>query len=178
MKKIILIIFVFFFTFNKSNIRKQDLHNIIKGYIEYISKMRTIDRSNEILAVVVHDEIKEKGEYSIDVAFFEPKFMENTQYKDVYIFQGYKLILPDNKYKSIEKMFQKIKYENFNKKKGIVTNDFKNWHIVLDRKNEITFLSPIPISRCIKAILISKKLNFSESYEDITFSNPDPNCLK
>ncbi|WP_294314791.1 hypothetical protein [uncultured Chryseobacterium sp.] len=178
MKKILLIVLIFFFTFNKSAIKKQDLHNIIRGYIEYISKMRSIDRNSEILAVVVDDKIKEKGEYSIDVAFLEPKFMENTQYKDVYIFEGYKLILPDNKCKDIEKMFQKIKCENFNQKKTIITHDFKNWHIVLNKKNEITFLSPIPISGCIKSILIGKKLKFSDSYEDIRFSDPSSDCAK
>ncbi|MCF2220366.1 hypothetical protein H9Q08_13780 [Chryseobacterium sp. PS-8] len=178
MKKTLLIVLIFFFTCNKASIKKQDLHNIIRGYIEYISKMRSTDRNSEILAVVVHDQIKEKGEYSIDVAFFEPEFMENIRYKDVYIFEGYKLILPDNKCKDIEKMFQKVKYENFNQKKTIITHDFKNWHIVLNKKNEITFLSPIPISECIKSILIGKKLKFSDSYEDIKFSNPSPDCSR
>lgn len=178
MKKTLLIVLIFFFTCNKASIKKQDLHNIIRGYIEYISKMRSTDRNSEILAVVVHDQIEEKGEYSIDVAFFEPEFMENIQYKDVYIFEGYKLILPDNKCKDIEKMFQKVKYENFNQKKTIITHDLKNWHIVLNKKNEITFLSPIPISECIKSILIGKKLKFSDSYEGIKFSDSSPDCSR
>ncbi len=178
MKKIILIIMIFFFTMNKSNIRKQDLHNIIKGYIEYISKKRKIDTKNEILAIAFHDQIKEKGEYSIDVSFFKPKFMESVNYKNVYFFEGYKLILPDNECKDIEKMFKKIKYENFNQKKTAINNDFENWHIVLDKKNEITFLSPVPISGCMKSILMNKKLKFSNLYKDIIFSNPSPDCSK
>lgn len=177
MKKILLITLIFFFTFNKSTIRKQDLHNIIKGYVEYTSKKRKIDNKNEILAVAFHDQRKEKGEYSIDIAFFKPKFMESVQYKNVYIFEGYKLILPDNECKDIEKMFKKTEYENFNQKKEtIVNDDFKNWHIVLNKKDEITFLSPVPISGCMKSILKNKKLKFSDSYEDITFSYPSPDC--
>lgn len=177
MKKILLIILVFFFIFNKSAIKKQDLHNIIKGYIEYISKKRKIDKENEILAISFHDQIKEKGEYSIDVAFFKPEFIEGIQYKDVFIFEGYKLILPDNECESIEKMFKKTKYENFNKKKQTVINDdFKNLHVVLNKKDEITFLSPVPISRCMKAILMNRKLKFSHTYKDITFSNPSADC--
>ncbi|SDI61320.1 hypothetical protein SAMN05421846_110128 [Chryseobacterium taeanense] len=178
MRKILLIILIFFFTFNKSAIKKQDLHNIIKGYIEYISKKRKVDKKNEILAVTFHDQTKEKSEYSIDVAFFKPEFMEGIQYNNVYIFEGYKLILPNNECKSIEKMFKKVAYENFNQKKTIVNYDFENWHIVLDKKDEVTFLSPIPISGCMKSILMSKKLKFSDSYEDITFSNPSPDCSK
>ncbi|PWW14268.1 hypothetical protein [Chryseobacterium sp. AG844] len=176
MKKILLITLVFFFTFNKSAIKKQDLHNIIKGYIEYISKKRKVDNRNEILAVSFHDQTKEKGEYSIDVAFFKPEFMEGIQYKNVYIFEGYKLILPDNECKSIEKMFKKTKYENFNQKKTMINDDFENWHIVLNKKNEITFLSPVPISGCMKSILMNRKLKFSDTYENITFSNPSADC--
>jgi len=178
MKKILLIVLTFFFTFNKSVVKKQDLHNIIKGYIEYISKKRKVDNKNEILAVVVQDQMKDEKQYSVDVAFFEPKFMEGTQYKNVYIFEGYKLILPDNKCKAIEKMFTKIKYENFNQKKTIINDDFENWHIVLNKRDEITFLSPISISTCMKTILKNKKLKFSDSYEDITFSNPDCSTVK
>jgi hypothetical protein len=177
MKKIILIILIFFFTLNKSTIRKQDLHNIIKGYIEYVSKKRKVDNNKEILAVVVHTQMKdEEQQYSVDVAFFEPEFMERTQYKNVYMFEGYKLILPNNECEAIEKMFKKVKYENFNQKKTIINYDFKNWHVVLNKKNEITFLSPIPISGCMKSILMNKKLKFSDSYEDITFSNPSADC--
>lgn len=176
MKKILLITFVFLFTFNKSTIKKQDLHNIIKGYIEYISKKRKVDNRNEILAVSFHDQTKEKSEYSIDVAFFKPEFMEGIQYKNVYMFEGYKLILPNNKCEAIEKMFKKTKYENFNQKKTIANYDFKNWHIVLNKKNEITFLSPVPISGCMKSILMNRKLKFSDTYEDITFSNPSADC--
>lgn len=177
MKKIVLITLIFFFTLNKSTIRKQDLHNIIKGYIEFISKKRKVDNNKEILAVVVHAQ-KENNEqqYAVDVAFFKPEFMEDIQYKNVYIFEGYKLILPDNECKAIEKMFTKIKYENFNQKKTIINDDFENWHIVLNKRNEITFLSPVPISGCMKSILINKKLKFSDSYKDITFSNPSPDC--
>ncbi|MGN7863603.1 hypothetical protein [Chryseobacterium sp. 22458] len=176
MKKILLITLVFLFTFNKSTIKKQDLHNIIKGYIEYISKKRKVDNRNEILAVSFHDQTKEKSEYSIDVAFFKPEFMEGIQYKNVYMFEGYKLILPNNKCEAIEKMFKKTKYENFNQKKTIANYDFKNWHIVLNKKNEITFLSPVPISGCMKSILMNRKLKFSDTYEDITFSNPSADC--
>lgn len=178
MKKILLITFILFFGFNKSAIRKQDLHNIIKGYIEYISTKRKIDNKNEILAVVVRDQMKDKKQYSVDVAFFEPNFMEGTQYKNVYIFEGYKLILPDNECKAVEKMFTKIKYENFNQKSTMVNHDFKNWHIVLNKKNEITFLSPIPISGCMKSILKNKNLKFSDSYEDVKFSSPSTDCSK
>ena len=63
-------------------------------------------------------------------------------------------------------------------KKIVINYDFKNWHVVLNKKNEITFLSPIPISGCMKSILMNKKLKFSDSYEDITFSNPSPGCSK
>ncbi|WP_241309426.1 hypothetical protein [Chryseobacterium arthrosphaerae] len=176
MKKILLITLVFLFTFNKSTIKKQDLHNIIKGYIEYISKKRKVDNRNEILAVSFHDQTKEKSEYSIDVAFFKPEFMEGIQYKNVYMFEGYKLILPNNECEAIEKMFKKTKYENFNQKKTIANYDFKNWHVVLNKKNEITFLSPVPISGCMKSILMNRKLKFSDTYEDITFSNPSADC--
>lgn len=176
MKKVFLITLIVFFACSKSAIKKQDLHNIIKGYIEYISKKRKVDNKKEILAVTFHYQTKEKSEYSIDIAFFKPEYMEDIQYKNVYIFEGYKLILPDNECKSIEKMFKKVAYENFNQKKTIVNYDFENWHVVLNKKDEITFLSPIPISGCMKSILMSKKLKFSDSYEDITFSNPSPNC--
>ncbi|WP_278380520.1 hypothetical protein [Chryseobacterium arthrosphaerae] len=176
MKKILLITLVFLFTFNKSTIKKQDLHNIIKGYIEYISKKRKVDNRNEILAVSFHDQTKEKSEYSIDVAFFKPEFMEGIQYKNVYMFEGYKLILPNNECEAIEKMFKKTKYEDFNQKKTIANYDFKNWHVVLNKKNEITFLSPVPISGCMKSILMNRKLKFSDTYEDITFSNPSADC--
>lgn len=176
MKKILLITLIFFFTFNKSAIRKQDLHNIIKGYIEYISKKRKVDTKNEILAIAIHDQTKEKGEYSIDVAFFNPKFMEGVQYKNVYLFEGYKLILPDNECKAIEKMFKKIKYENFNQNKTIINDDFENWHIVFNRKDEVNFLSPSVISGCMKSILKSKNLKFSDTYKDVSYSSPD--CSK
>lgn len=124
MKKIILITLIFFFTLNKNTIRKQDLHNVIKGYIEFISKKRKVDNNKEILAVVVHAQ-KENNEqqYAVDVAFFKPEFMEDIEYKNVYIFEGYKLILPDNECKAIEKMFTKIKYENFNQSfKNFINN--------------------------------------------------------
>lgn len=176
MKKILLITLIFFFTLNKSIIKKQDLHNIIKGYIEYISKKRKVDNKNEILAVVISDNTKDNEQYSVDVAFFDPKFMEGTQYKNVYLFEGYKLILPDNKCEAIEKMFAKTKYENFNQKKTIINHDFENWHIVLNKKNEITFLSPVPISGCMKSILVNRKLKFSNTYEDIKFSSPSADC--
>jgi len=176
MKKILLITLVFLFTLNKGAIRKQDLHNIIKAYIEFISKKRKIDNKNEILAVVIKDQTKDEKQYSIDVAFFKREFMEEVNYKNVYIFEGYKLILPDNKCKDIEDMFKKIKYENFNQKKMVANYDFENWHIVLNKKNEITFLSPVPLSGCMKSILNNKKLKFSDSYKDITFSYPSPDC--
>lgn len=176
MKKILLITLVFFFTFNKSAIRKQDLHNIIKGYIEYISKKRKVDNKNEILAIAFHDQTKEKSEYSIDIAFFKPKFMKGVQYKNVYIFEGYKLILPDNECENIEKMFKEVKYENFNQEQTIVNDDFESWHIVFNKRNEITFLSPRVISGCMKSILKRKKLKFSISYEDVSYSSPD--CSK
>lgn len=58
----------------------------------------------------------------------------------------------------------------------MINDDFENWHIVLNKKNEITFLSPVPISGCMKSILMNRKLKFSDTYEDITFSNPSADC--
>ncbi|AZA89297.1 Uncharacterised protein [Chryseobacterium nakagawai] len=176
MKKIILITLIFFFTFNKSAIRKQDLHNIIKGYIEYISKKRKVNPKNGILVLAFHDETKEKGEYSVDIAFFDPKVMKNMKYNHVYTFEGYKLILPDNECKAIQKMFKKISYENFNQAEIEVDYEVESWHIVFNKIDEINFLSPSVISGCMKSILKSKNLKFSDTYKDVSYSSPD--CSK
>lgn len=167
MKNFFLFILVFLFTLNKSMIKKQDLHNIIKSYIEYTSKSRKINNKNEILAISYHNNLKDKGEYSVDISFFKVQLMEDIHYKNVYIFDGYKLIFPDNDCKEIEKMFVKTKYENFNQKKSMITDDFRNWYIKFNDKNEITFISPIATYKCIKTILESKKLKFSETYKDL-----------
>ncbi|ASK30482.1 hypothetical protein CEY12_10345 [Chryseobacterium sp. T16E-39] len=176
MKKIILITLIFFFTFNKSTIRKQDLHNIIKGYIEYISKKRKINPKNEILVLAFHNQTKEKGEYSVDIAFFDPKVMKNMKYNQVYLFEGYKLILPDNECRAIEKMFKKISYENFNQAAIEIDYEVESWHIAFNKMDEINFLSPSVISARIKSILKAKNLKFSDTYKDISYSSP--NCSK
>lgn len=157
----------------KNHIQSQKKSNlyqtIVKAFIEDRNSDTKIDPQENILIIGANTSENIDNAYWVDMAFVNPKLLQNFEYKKVYMIDGYKLIIDEslNKSNKLNNSFIETKYENFNLAIVLIEYSLKNWHITFNSNNEIIRISPKNKSKEIKDLLIKKGVKFSKDFDDL-----------
>lgn len=139
----------------------------IKTYIDDSKNNPAINDRENILIV---GSKKEEKDYWVYVYLINPKYMSGFKYTNVYLLDGYKMIVDESLDKSfLESMFKKLKklpFQDFNLAKYPYNYNPNMWRIVFNNENEVILISPQEKAQTIKNILEKKGVKFSKDYEE------------
>ncbi|REC41834.1 hypothetical protein [Chryseobacterium pennipullorum] len=146
--------------------KQNNLKRITQSYIDFKKSIRKFDLENDVILVGANS--IDKNSYWLDIVFDNSYTLSGMDYKDLYQIDGLKVIIFKDLDKSqlLEKLFDKIPYENLNKAKYSMTYDLVPFHTELNNKNEILSIkSKYPI-KDILPFLKKNKVKFSKDYQE------------
>lgn len=166
MKNLILILLLILCSCKSSIINKdENLVKIVKSYLEFRENNGTFNKEKDI--IVIGAQNLENGNYWVEIAFDNVNYLYDRKYKNLYTFNGYKIILFEELDKSylFEKIFKKLPYENLNKAKFSIDYSITPWHILLNKENEIISIQSQYLHDDVFNILQKNEVKFSKDYK-------------
>lgn len=179
MNKLYKISFLLFFLLLTISCKSQDYKEtqnviipLIKSYIEFKNEKTPIDNKKNIIVIGANIENNNRINKSLNISFYfiNPNLLLDFNYSNVYIINGYKIIIDKslNNSEILEYAFKnyEIPYEDLNLGKIPFSYNTDYWHIILNSNNEVTKILPEEKSTAIKNLLEKKGLKFSKDYKN------------